>query len=97
LSSRRPPDNLESQAGAATSFNWPWDIILVSPELLGFRIEYGVPGTLVLSPELLSPELKPVAHAKYLSFQLAEVAVPRKLLARILERIARLCSACASG
>ncbi len=37
------------------------------------------------------------AHAKYLTFQLAEVAVPRKLFARILERIARLSPACASG
>jgi hypothetical protein len=27
----------------------------------------------------------------------AEVAVPRQLFARILGRIARLCSACASG
>src|SRR5947199_1433777 len=35
--------------------------------------------------------------AGYLTFQLAEVAVPRKLFARILERIARLCPACASG
>jgi hypothetical protein len=38
-----------------------------------------------------------VAHAKYVTFQLAEVAVPRELLARILERIARLCPAYASG
>ena len=40
---------------------------------------------------------KVVAHAKYLTFQLAEVAVPRKLFARILKRIARLSLACASG
>ena len=38
-----------------------------------------------------------VAHAKYLAFQLAEVAVPRELFARILKRIARLRPACASG
>ena len=36
-------------------------------------------------------------HIKYLTFQLAEVAVPRELFAQILERIARLCPACASG
>jgi hypothetical protein len=30
-------------------------------------------------------------------FQLAEVAVPRQLFARILGRITRLCPACASG
>jgi hypothetical protein len=36
-------------------------------------------------------------HAKYILFQLAEVAVRRQMFARILERIARLCSAWASG
>ena len=40
---------------------------------------------------------KVVAHAKYVTFQLAEVAVPRQLFAQILERIARLCPTCASG
>src|SRR5262249_38824869 len=38
-----------------------------------------------------------VSHANYLVFQLAEVAVPRKLFARILGRITRLRLACASG
>jgi len=32
---------------------------------------------------------KVVRHAKYVMFQLAEVAVPRRLFAAILERIAR--------
>jgi hypothetical protein len=40
---------------------------------------------------------KAVAHAKYLTFHLAEVAIPRKLFARILKRIARLRPARASG
>jgi hypothetical protein len=40
---------------------------------------------------------KVVSHAKYVVFQLAEVAVPRKLCAEILERIGRLRLACASG
>src|SRR5262249_19581388 len=40
---------------------------------------------------------KVAAHAKYLTFQLAEVAVPRQLFTRILEWIARLRPACASG
>ena len=40
---------------------------------------------------------KVVSHAKYVMFQLAEVAVPRKLFAEILERIGRLRLACASG
>jgi hypothetical protein len=40
---------------------------------------------------------KVVSHAKYIVFQLAEVAVPRQLFAAILERIGRLRLACASG
>jgi hypothetical protein len=40
---------------------------------------------------------KVVSHAKYLVFQLAEVAVPRHLFAAIVERIGRLRLACASG
>jgi hypothetical protein len=47
--------------------------------------------------KLIKIGAKVVAHAKYLTFQLAEVAVPRQLFAQILERIARLCPACASG
>ena len=50
-----------------------------------------------LREKLIKIGAKVVAHAKYLTFQLAEVAVPRKLFARILERIARLGPACASG
>jgi hypothetical protein len=38
-----------------------------------------------------------VTQAKYVIFQLAEVAVPRKLFAAILERVGRLQLACASG
>jgi hypothetical protein len=33
---------------------------------------------------------KVIAHGRYLVFQMAEVAVPRELFGRILERIARL-------
>jgi hypothetical protein len=40
---------------------------------------------------------KVVTHAKYVAFQLAEVAVPRPLFAAILGRIGRLRLACASG
>ena len=37
---------------------------------------------------------KVVRHSKYVLFQLAEVAVPRKLFSRVLGRIARLCATC---
>ena len=50
-----------------------------------------------LREKLVKIGAKVVAHSKYVIFQLAEVAVPRKLFARILKRIARLSLACASG
>ena len=50
-----------------------------------------------LRETLIKIGAKVVAHAKYVTFQLAEVAVPRKRFARILERIARLSPAWASG
>jgi hypothetical protein len=50
-----------------------------------------------LRERLIKIGAKVVAHAKYVVFQLAEVAVPRKLFAQILERIARLCPASTSG
>ena len=50
-----------------------------------------------LREKLIKIGAKVVRHAKYVLFQLAEVAVPRKLFARILDRISRLRLACASG
>jgi hypothetical protein len=50
-----------------------------------------------LREKLIKIGAKVVRHSKYLLFQLAEVAVPRQLFARILGRIARLCQACAWG
>ena len=34
---------------------------------------------------------KVVRHARYVTFQIAEVAIPRRLFATILSRIRRLC------
>ena len=54
--------------------------------------------TLTTLPEkLVKIGAKVVSHAKYVIFQLAEVAVPRKLFAALLGRIGRLRLACASG
>jgi len=50
-----------------------------------------------LREKLVKIGAKVVSHAKYLVFQLAEVAVPRQLMGAILERIARLRPTCASG
>jgi hypothetical protein len=50
-----------------------------------------------LREKLIRIGAKEVAHARYVTFQLAEVAAPRQMFTEILERIARLCPACASG
>ena len=50
-----------------------------------------------LREKLLKIGAKVVTHAKYVVFQLAEVAVPWQLFAAILERIGRLRLACATG
>jgi hypothetical protein len=50
-----------------------------------------------LREKLIKIGAKVVTHAKYVVFQLAEVAVPRKLFAAILRRIGRLRLAYASG
>jgi len=47
--------------------------------------------------KLIKIGAKVVTHAKYVVFQLAEVAVPRPLFAALLERIGRLRLAEASG
>jgi hypothetical protein len=50
-----------------------------------------------LREKLVKIGAKVVSHAKYLVFQLAEVAVPRELFAALLERIGWLRLSCASG
>src|SRR5262245_11450308 len=50
-----------------------------------------------LREKLVKIGAKVVSHARYIVFQLAEVAVPRQLFAAILDRIGRLRLAEASG
>ena len=50
-----------------------------------------------LREKLVKIGAKVVSHAEYVVFHLAEVAVPRQFFAGILERIARLGRAQASG
>jgi hypothetical protein len=50
-----------------------------------------------LREKLIKIGAKVVSHARSMIFQLAEVAVPRTLFARILDRIGQLRLACASG
>jgi hypothetical protein len=50
-----------------------------------------------LRDKLVKIGAKVVTHAKYVVFQLAEMEVPRKLFAAILDRVSRLRLARASG
>jgi hypothetical protein len=50
-----------------------------------------------LREKLVKIGAKVVSHARYIVFQLAEVAVPRQQFAAIVERIGQLRLACASG
>jgi hypothetical protein len=50
-----------------------------------------------LREKLIKIGARVVAHAKYVTFQLAQVAVPRRLFAQILRRIDRLTPALAPG
>jgi hypothetical protein len=50
-----------------------------------------------LREKLIKIGAKVVTDARYVTFPLAEVAVPRQLFVQILKRIARLCPACVSG
>jgi len=50
-----------------------------------------------LREKLIKIGAKVVRHAKAVTFQLAEVAVPRELFAAILERIGRLRAAPSPG
>jgi hypothetical protein len=92
LSCRRFKDNaarLQLLASAYNLANFLRQLVLPKP-IQGWTLT-------TLREKLIKIGAKVVAHAKYLTFQLAEVAVPRKLFARMLRRIARLRPACASG
>jgi hypothetical protein len=92
LSCRRFKDNaarLQLFALAYNLANFLRQLVLPKP-IQGWTLT-------TLREKLIKIGAKVVAHAKYLTFQLAEVAVPRKLFARILERIARLRLACTTG
>src|SRR5579871_2088333 len=59
----------------------------------GLLLQLALPGRVV---GVCSIRANVVTHAKYVTFQWAEVAVPRQLFGAILERIRRLRLACAS-
>jgi Transposase DDE domain group 1 len=92
LSCRRFKDNaarLQLFALAYNLANFLRQLVLPKP-IQGWTLT-------TLREKLIKIGAKVVAHAKYVTFQLAEVAVPRKLFARILKRIARLRPAFALG
>jgi hypothetical protein len=92
LSCRRFKDNaarLQLFALAYNLANFLRQLVLPKP-IQGWTLT-------TLREKLIKIGAKVVAHAKYITFQLAEVAVPRKLFAAILEQIGRLRLAEASG
>src|ERR1700693_3487102 len=92
LSCRRFKDNAARLQLFALAYN-----------LANFLRQLGLPKPIqgwtltTLREKLVKIGAKVVAHAKYVTFQLAEVAVPRQLFAAILNRIERLRLACPSG
>jgi hypothetical protein len=92
LSCRRFKDNaarLQLFALAYNLANFLRQLVLPKP-IKGWTLT-------TLRVKLIKIGAKVVAHSKYVIFQLAEVTVPRKLFAAILNRIERLRLACASG
>jgi hypothetical protein len=92
LSCRRFKDNearLQLFALAYNLANFLRQLVLPKP-IRGWTLT-------TLREKLIKIGAKVVAHARYVTFQMAEVAVPRQLFAQILERIARLCPACAAS
>ena len=92
LSCRRFKDNaarLQLFALAYNLANFLRQLVLPKP-IKGWTLT-------TLREKLIKIGAKVVAHAKYITFQLAEVAVPRQMFAGILERIGRLRLAEASG
>ena len=92
LSCRRFQDNaarLRLFALAYNLANFLRQLVLPKP------IQSWTPTT--LREKLVKVGAKVVRHAKYVIFQLAEVAVPRQLFAAILGRIGRLRLVCALG
>src|SRR5207247_9448034 len=88
LSCRRFKDNaarLQLFALAYNLANFLRQLVLPKP-IKGWTLT-------TLREKLIKMGAKLVAHATYLTFQLAEGAVPRRLFARILERTAGLSSA----
>ena len=92
LSCRRFKDNaarLQLFALAYNLANFLRQLVLPKP-IRGWTLT-------TLREKLIKIGAKVVSHAKYLVFQLAEVAVPRSLFAVIVARIGRLWLVCASG
>jgi hypothetical protein len=92
LTCRRSKDNaarLQLFALAYNLANFLRQLVLPKP-IQGWTLT-------TLWEKLLKIGTKVVTHAEYVGFQLAEVAVPRQLFARILEQITHPRPACASG
>ena len=66
---------------------------MVRPPPLPFDAEFGSDMASVSSPlvSVIMDQVRPaISHGRYVTFQMAEVAVPRQMFAEILSLIARL-------
>ena len=92
LSCRRFKDNaarLQLFALAYNLANFLRQLVLPKP-IQGWTLT-------TLREKLVKIGAKVVRHSRYMIFQLAEVAVPRRLFSALVERIGWLRLACASG
>ena len=92
LSCRRFKDNearLQLFALAYNLANFLRQLVLPKP-IQGWTLT-------TMREKLVKIGAKVVSHAKYVVFQLAEVAVPLQVFAALVERIGRLRPECASG
>ena len=79
-----------SAPGRDAAFLSPCRCVTELPEALRSAVSVGREfGRDALRDKLIKIGAKVVRHARYVTFQLAEVAIPRRLYREILERIRR--------
>jgi hypothetical protein len=87
---RRDLDDFARWRSAATAEDAIGQLLALPKPIEGWTLT-------TLREKLVKMGAKVVRHAKYVIFQVAEVAVPRQLFAAILERMGRLRLACGWG
>jgi hypothetical protein len=86
-----PRSGASEKAKRASQRRWAWPSTLRPTRYRRFSRTWG------WDPKLVKIGAKVVHHARSVTFQLAEVAVPRELFAALLARIGRLRAAPSPG